>query len=686
MVLGHFGAFVPLDELRVRCGVSRNGSKASALVAAAATYGMIGRGLRREPATLAGLAMPCVLFWNFNHFVVLLGFDRSGRARLLDPALGARTVGAAEFDTAFTGVCLVFEPGPGFTRRGRPQRLLPILRDRLAGVERSFALLIGFAILAAAPMVASPALVRIFVDDVLLRGQTGWLPILVLAAVCTTLFLLVATAFRRRLLVAIELWIGTVGEGRFIARLLALPLDFFAQRHTGDLVDRIGAFSRFATALTGPLADGLSGAITAVVLLAAAFVINPLCGAAVALVAALTIAAALLAGRAIIARSDLLRRAESLLASATLEGLRLLGSMRAAGRGPDAFARWSGVQARAASQRSALETSRAWLQLAPQAAVALMAVTVLAVGGWQAMRGSIGIGQIVALQMIATALLKPLGDIAMALLSGPAIRADAVRVDDVFRHRDDAPPSLPASAQPKGRLEFIDVTFGYARTEPPIVAGVSFTIPPGRRVALAGASGSGKSSLAKLAAGLFTPWSGEILIDGVPVARLAPAARAALIGYVDQTIVLFGGTVRENLALFRPDLPDASATAALRAVGLLADIEARPGRLDAPVAEFGANFSGGQRQRLEIGRALAADPAVLVLDEATAALDTMVEAEIEANLRRRGITSLVVAHRLSTIRDADEILVLEGGRVVERGRHDDLLAQGGRYAALAASE
>ena len=686
MILAHHGTFVPLDELRVRCGVSRNGSKASSIVAAAETYGLHGRGFRREPEELRKIPLPCVLFWNFNHFVVLQGFDRKGRARLLDPALGERRVAADELDTAFSGVCLTFEPRPGFVRRGKPARLLPMLRERLAGTERAFLQLLGFSLLATAPLVLMPSLIRIFIDDVLLRSQWRWLPLLVVAAVGTAGFLTASIAFRRRLLVAIETWIITAGEGRFLARLLSLPLAFFAQRHTGELVDRLGAFTRFATTLTGPLADGVTGAITAAILLVAALAVDPVTGMSVLLMGLIAFATALLAGRAVIARSEQSRRAESLLAAATLEGIRLLDSMRAAGRGADAFARWSGNHARAALQRAVLYTARLRLQTLPQAAVAMMGVSVLAVGGWRAMDGAVGIGQIVALQMSTASLLKPLGDLITAFLAAPGIRADVARVDDVFRHRTEPAPVAEPPDRVAGRLEFRDVTFGYARTEPPIVQGVSFVVEPGRRVALAGRSGSGKSTLAKLAAGLFSPWSGEILIDGVPVAALAPAQRAALVGYVDQTIVLFEGTVRENLALFRPDLPDARATQALRDVAMLADVEARPGRIDATVTEFGANFSGGQRQRLEIARAIAAEPTVLVLDEAPAALDPIVEAEIEANLRRRGLTMLVVAHRLSTIRDADEILIMEGGKVVERGRHTDLLALGGQYGALAGGE
>jgi NHLM bacteriocin system ABC transporter peptidase/ATP-binding protein len=683
MVLAYHGAWVPLDELRVRCNVSRNGSKASSIITAAATYDLLGRGFRHEPETLRTVQFPCILFWNFNHFVVLDGFNRSGQAKLLDPASGARTVSVKELDAAFTGVCLTFEPGPEFMRRGTKPRLLPILRTQLAGVEQSFLMLIGFAALGAAPLVVGPALVRVFVDNVLLRGQSRWVPILTIAAVTTTLFLLAAMFFRRRLLVSIETWISTAGEGRFIARLFSLPLGFFAQRHTGDLVDRLGAFNRFAKVLTGPLADGLSGAIVAAVLLAASVVIDPLCGLAVIVMAASTVTCALLAGRAIIARSELLRRSESLLASATLEGLRLMDSMRAAGRLMDAFSRWSGAQARATRQRAELETSQTRLRAVPQFAVGLMSVAVLAVGGWQAMRGAIGIGQIVALQMITAALQRPLNSVVAATLAGPEIRADVARVDDVFRHPFQAEPRLPAPAAPKGRLEFSHVTFGYARSEPPVVNDVSFVIEPGRRIALAGSSGSGKSSLAKLACGLFTPWSGEILIDGVPVGSLAPTERAALIGYVDQSVVLFEGTVSENLSLFRPTLADQRATQVLREVAMLTDIEARPGRLEAAVSEYGTNFSGGQCQRLEIARAIAADPVVLVLDEATSALDPLVEQEIEANLRRLGITSLVVAHRLSTIRDADEILVMERGQVIERGRHAELIALGQHYLSLA---
>ena len=686
MILGFHGTHAPLDELRTRCGVSRNGSRASSIVAAAATYGLAGRGLRCEPEALRELPLPCILFWNFNHFVVLERFDRQHRARLLDPALGRRTVEHTEFDKAFTGVCLNFTPESHFVATGSRPSLWSMLRERLAGTERAFWLLAAFAVLAGFCLVLMPSLTRIFVDDVLLRTQWRWLNALVAITVVTAAFQMVSIAFRRKLLVAIESWTITSGEARFLAHLLSLPLSFFSQRHTGELIDRLGAFTRFANTLSGPLADGISGAITAIMLLLAAMIVDPVTGLTIFVFAAVAFTVAWSAGQMFIARTAFARRAESMLASATLEGVRLLESARAAGRSADAFARWAGHHARAASQRTATLAAQLRLQTAPRVAISLLSVGVIAVAGWRAMDGIIGIGQIVALQMLAGALIKPLGDLTTAFLAAPGIKSDVARIDDVFRYGTNDLPRQPSSARPLGKLEFRDVTFGYARTEPPVVRNVSFVVEPGRRVALAGRSGSGKSSLAKLAAGLYVPWSGEILIDGVPVVSLSPVERAALIGYVDQSIVLFEGTVRENLALFRTELTDIRATQALRDVAMLTEVEARPGGLDTPVTEFGGNFSGGQRQRLEIARALAGAPLALVLDEATAALDPLVEAEIEANLRRRGTTSLVIAHRLSTIRDADEILVLDSGEVVERGRHATLLSLRRHYHALASGE
>lgn len=285
MILGFHGTHAPLDELRTRCGVSRNGSRASSVIAAAATYGLTGRGLRCEPEALRELPLPAILFWNFNHFVVSERFDRAGGARLLDPALGRRQVTSDELNKAFTGVVLTFAPGRDFVATGTRPKLWPMLRERLAGTERAFRLLPAFAILAAIPLVLMPALLRVFIDDVLLRGQWRWLNALVTITVATALFQMISIAFRRRLLVAIESWTITSGEARFLEHLLSLPLGFFGQRHTGELIDRLGAFTRFAVTLTGPLADGISGAITAIILLAAALVVDPVTGLVVLLAA-----------------------------------------------------------------------------------------------------------------------------------------------------------------------------------------------------------------------------------------------------------------------------------------------------------------------------------------------------------------------------------------------------------------
>ncbi|WP_159996474.1 cysteine peptidase family C39 domain-containing protein [Roseomonas sp. 18066] len=682
MVLAAHRCFVPLDELRIRCGVSRNGSRASALLAAAAALGLEGRGLKREVAQLGALPLPAILFWNFNHFVVLEALLPGGGARLLDPAQGRVTVDADALDRAFTGICLSFTPGPEFRRRGAPASARRLLLGPTAGLGRQLPLLALLAGLAALPLALTPALGQVFIDEVLLRGQERWLAPLLLALAGMTLFRALATLLQRRALVAAEAWMASAGEARFLARLLDLPLAFFAQRHTGELTDRLGVFPRLAAHLAGPGAEALSAVLLVPMLLALAVLIDPLAGAAMALLALLMLGAGLLAARRLVEPATRLRRAEGLLAGATLEGFFLADSLRAAGRAGDGFARWSGHQAQAATERGKLARGRALWNLAPATAGGLLLVAVLAIGGWQVMAGRASLGQVVALQMLAATLLRPLGEILRAAGALAALLPDAARVDEVFRQERPVEPPLPPGPA-AGRLEFRAVRFGHSPVEPPILDDVSFVLEPGQRLAVVGGSGSGKSTLGRLAAGLHAPWSGEVLLDGVPVHRLPAAARARLLAHVDQSVLLFAGTVRENLAMFRPEgIGDAEALAALRDAALLEELEARPGLLEAPVAEFGRNFSGGQRQRLELARALAGDPALLVLDEATAALDPPAEARIERCLRRRGIATLAIAHRLSTVRDADEILVLEKGRVVERGRHAALLAAGGAYAGL----
>jgi ABC-type bacteriocin/lantibiotic exporter with double-glycine peptidase domain len=367
----------------------------------------------------------------------------------------------------------------------------------------------------------------------------------------------------------------------------------------------------------------------------------------------------------------------------------MVETLKASGRETEAFGRWAGVQADYLNAQQGTAQTAALLSVIPSVLQGLTDVAILAVGGFAVMRGELTVGGLVAFQSLSGGLSAPVGSLLGLGSSMQAMRGELARLDDVLRyplapHLADTKALMvpPAPRQLSGRLELRNVTFGYSRLMPPLFDNISLVLEPGARIALVGGSGSGKSTLGRVAAGLYRPWSGEILLDGVPLASLSPQMLAANVAYVDQSIFLFRGTVRENLTLWNPQVDDADLVRALADAQILPAVETRPGRLDSEVLEFGANFSGGQRQRMEIARALVLSPSLIIMDEATAALDPVVEQAIEVAIRRRGCASLVIAHRLSTVRDADEIIVLNRGRIAQRGRHEELAVAEGAYKIL----
>jgi NHLM bacteriocin system ABC transporter peptidase/ATP-binding protein len=687
MVLAHHGLFVPLEQMRVECGVTRDGSKAGALLRAARARGMAARGFRKEPRELAELPLPAIVFVNFNHFVVLEGFHR-GRVWLNDPARGRRVVDADEFDQAFTGVVLTFEPGPEFVRGGTPPSALRSLARFLAGYRAAIAGAFFVGLVLVIPGLVLPRLLGRFVDEVLVARLEGiavpLLAGLLLAALARTLLLwlqarIVGATFNRA---------AKDAARRFVAHALALPMAFYAQRSAGELAARVELNEKAARAISADLAPLALDALTACFFLALMARLEP----TLTVVVLGCLALELIAWRALATRTAQVSRELSVqagkLAGIATGGLADIETLKAGGQESALFLKWIGLQVRFVNAATRAQRIMLGIGQAPALLGLAAELAVLGLGAMRIVQGTFSVGDLVAFQVLLAGFAAPMHALFSRTQSLQGLAGDLARIEDVLRHpldaacagdADDAPPIVFA-----GQLEFRDVTFGYDRNAPPIVEGLSFVLRPGGRVALVGASGCGKSTVARLAAGLYEPWSGEILVDGRPRAAYERAQLASALAYVDQEIVLFGGTVRENLALWRPE-DDGVLREALRDAALEEDIAAREGGLDAALQEGARNLSGGQRQRLEIARALAARPAILVLDEATSALDPATEARVEANLRRRRVSALVVAHRLSTVRDADEILVLEGGRVAERGSHAGLMASGGRYAGLVAS-
>ncbi|TDC64832.1 NHLP family bacteriocin export ABC transporter peptidase/permease/ATPase subunit [Streptomyces hainanensis] len=682
-----------LEELRIACGVSRDGSRASNLLKAARRHGLTAKGMQMDVAALAEVRPPAILFWEFNHYVVLEGIGRRlgplgpRGARINDPAHGRRFVPLDEFDAAFTGVVLVLEPGPDFRRGGRRPGVLRAMPARLRGMSGTMLAVVLASLLLVVAGATVPALSRTYVDLFLIGGQTSGLDVLFTAMATTLAVTATLTAVQQANLLRGRVISATLGSARFLRHLLRLPVSFYSQRNAADLVQRLQSNDTVADVLARDLA---AAGVDAVVVLLYALLLwsyDPGLTVLGVLVALLNVVAMRIVLGLRATGTQKLRADSARLTNTSYSGLTLIESMKATGGEDGFFRRWAGQHATTLDTQQRLGVPSAWLAVVAPTLAALNSALILTVGGLRAVEGHLTVGLLVAFQALVTSFTAPI-----TRLNGVAGRlqdfaADVARlkdvenfpVDPVYARREPA----PSTRRLTGLVELDRVTFGYSPLDPPLLRDFSLTVGPGQRVALVGGSGSGKSTVSRLLAGLYSPWEGTIRVDGTPLGEIPRGALAASVSFVDQDVFLFAGTVRDNVALWDPSIPDDAVIEALRDAAVYDDVVARrPGGIHSRVEQDGRNFSGGQRQRLELARALVRRPSVLVLDEVTSALDAATEQTIIDNLRRRGCACVVIAHRLSTVRDSDEILVLHRGTVVERGRHERLSAAGGAYAAL----
>lgn len=693
MILGYFGRIVPLEECRVECGVSRDGSKANNVLKAARKFGLEAKGFKFELESLYELDYPAILFWNANHFVVLEGF-KNGKACLNDPAQGPRQVTIDELDGSFSGVVLTFKKSAEFKAGGEKPSLAGALRRRLRGSEVALAYVLLCGLFLVVPGLVIPTYSRIFVDEVLVANRASVIQPLMFGMAITLVLQGVLTWLQRHYLLRLETKLALSTSANFFQHILRLPVGYFAQRFAGEVGSRVGINDKVAGVVSGKLATTAIDCFMIVFYAALMFRYDVgltliVIGVALANVVAIKVVARV--------RTDASRKLmtdKGRLQGTSMGGLRMMETLKATGGENEFFSRWAGYQAKALRAEQQLRQISDMVSVVPTVVGTLVTASVLLFGGLKVMDGVLTVGLLVAYQALTNGFVKPLNSFVTFGSTLQELEADLNRLDDVLRYPQDplyAKESKAAAGaggaddrrlKLQGRIELRGITFGYSPLEKPLIEDFELTIEPGKRVALVGGSGSGKSTVAKLVSGLYQPWKGEILFDGVPRDRVPRRLLANSIGLVDQEIFLFDGVLRENITMWDSTVPAGRLTEACRDAAIAEVIETREGGYNARVDEGGGNFSGGQRQRLEIARAMVGNPTILILDEATSALDPATEAVIDDSLRRRGCTAIIIAHRLSTIRDCDEIIVLQRGKIVQRGTHDEMKDTEGPYADL----
>ncbi|MGY4688488.1 NHLP family bacteriocin export ABC transporter peptidase/permease/ATPase subunit [Salibacterium sp. K-3] len=690
MILAYYGSWIPLEQLRLDCGVSRDGSKAANLLKAARKYHLDTKAYRKEPEELKYMKPPFIVHWNFNHFLVVEGFKKN-KVYLNDPVNGRRVISEEEFDEGFTGIVLTFEPTSDFEKKGEDRSFLKLASNRLQYHKSGmlFIILAGLALII--PGLLVPVFSQIFVDEVLLGSMDHWLFPLLFGMGLTALLRGSLTWIQQYYLMRMENKMALAESSKFMWHLLRLPMYFFQQRYAGDLASRVELNDKIANLLTGKLAVNVINSMTVVFYLGLMIFYNVYLAGIVVVLTLLNVLFLRIVSEKRTTLSQKMGQDQGNFMGVTMSGLSLIESIKASGTESDFFSKWSGHQAKVINATQTLGIFGQLVSSVPMLINTLTNIIVLLIGGWFILNGQITIGALVAFQTLAKSFFNPVNEIVQMMGEIQDAKGYMSRIDDVLAHEEEEhlpENSVESSGRSKltGSVELEEVSFGYSILESPFISQFSLQIQPGERIALVGMSGSGKSTLSKLMTGLHRPWAGRIRFDGQPRSEISAYVMALSMSIVDQDIHMFEGTIKDNITLWDDTISEAAVVQAAKDACIHEDIMDKREGYEHWMEEDGRNFSGGQKQRLEIARALVENPSILIFDEATSALDPQTEFRVMENIRGRGCTCVIVAHRLSTIRDCDQIIVLESGSIIQQGKHEQLKAEEGPYMDLVASQ
>ena len=689
MILRYYGKYRPLEVLRVKCGVSTDGSKASNILKAARDLGMIAKGFRKEPEDIKNITFPVILFWNFNHFVVLEGFNDKNEVYINDPASGKKVISWDEFDSSFTGVVLTFEKSDDFIADGKKPSMILSLARRLKGSISPLSISILAGILLTVPGLLIPIFSKIFVDDYLIGGMKEWIIPLIFFMIGTIIVTAGLNFLQQYYLLKMENKISISESSKLFWHIIRLPMEFFNQRMAGDIGNRISLNDEVASVLSGQLSINTIGVVSMFFYASLMFYYDWVLTLISISFVMVNILVFKYSTKMITHYSQKANIDGGKLIGTSMNGIQSIETLKATGGENDFFIKWAGYQAKTINTANAMVGINQSVSVIPILFTTINVTLIYFVGSLRVMDGEMTIGMLVAFQALMQSFSAPVNGLMGLSATIKNLEGTMNYIDDVLKYpvkdgsmQIDTNKITTSKVKFDGKVELKNVSFGYSQMEAPLIQNFNLSIKPTQRVAIVGPSGCGKSTIAKVISGLYDIWDGEILIDGVSIDKIDKRIFLNSVSLADQQIDMFNATIRENISLWDDSIGEAEIIQACKDACIHEDIAKLPDAYESVISEGGRNFSGGQKQRFEIARALLKNPSILIMDEATSALDTITEMKIDDNIRKRGCTCIIIAHRLSTIRDSDKIIVLDNGQIVQVGVHDELKQIDGIYANL----